>query len=383
MKKQSRNIFFKQFEIGKNTFDNPLIYTTLVLLLMGLGILFSASYYISFRDFQDPYYYIKKQGLWAFIGFFLLIFFSNIKYTFYQENAVYIFLLTLISLILVFIPGIGKSVDTHYGRNFNRWINLGLIQIQPSEFSKIAVPIYLSLIITRIRLTENFDNKKLFLPALIIVVMLILIVLEPAYGTTVEIIAIIGLLLFLSLKNIKIFFFSIIGITPLLYFLMVNVGYRKKRIDVWFNPYKYRFDEGHQLVSSFKSFFDGGLTGSPLSTSYSHKYLTYSHTDFILSSFVADFGFFGFLVLLFLFAILIFRGIYLIKRVQNMYAFFLGSGLIFLIGLQFLINTYVVTGLFPTTGISLPFVSYGGSSLITIMISIGIILNITKKENLN
>jgi cell division protein FtsW len=161
------------------------------------------------------------------------------------------------------------------------------------------------------------------------------------------------------------------------------VGYRKKRIDVWLNPYKYRFDEGHQLVSSFRSFAEGGFLGNPLSTGYSHRYLTYSHTDFVLSTFAEDYGFLGILILFSLFLTLITRSFILIRNINNHFGFMLGAGLITMISLQVIINAYVVTGIIPITGISLPFVSYGGSSLLTVMISMGILLNITRKEYLN
>lgn len=164
--------------------------------------------------------------------------------------------------------------------------------------------------------------------------------------------------------------------------LIYKVGYRKKRIEVWLDPYKYRYDEGHQLVSSFRAFNDGGWFGTNVSTGYSHRYLTYSHTDFVMATYVEDFGYIGFLFLFFLFIFLILRSFMLIRRVNEPFGFLLGVGIISMIGVQILINLFVVTGVFPITGISLPFVSYGGSSLLTVMLSLGILCNITRKENL-
>ena len=174
-----------------------------------------------------------------------------------------------------------------------------------------------------------------------------------------------------------------LSVLPLLAFLVFKVSYWRKRIDVWLNPYNDKDGDGFQLYSSFRAFMESGWFGNPLSTSHSHRSLPYNHTDFILATYVQDYGFIGFLVLILLFSLLLFRGFILIRKVQDPFGFLLGSGIILMLGIQTIINLYVVTGLFPITGISLPFLSYGGSSLLVIMCSLGILMNITRKENLN
>lgn len=375
---------FKKFwEVGKNPIDYPLVYTVFILLFFGLGILFSASSVTSQREFNEPYYYLKRQSIWVGISLIAFLVTIFIPFHFYQKYSLFAILFSLFLLVIVFIPGIGKSVETYYGRNFHRWINLGIIQFQPSELAKITVVIYLSSFLAKLRTIRVAGPKVYLYPGLLVGSLLVLIVVEPAFGTTLEILFVILALIFIDGFPIKKLILGIVSLLPLLALLVYNVGYRKKRIDVWLNPYKYRFDEGHQLVSSFRSFAEGGFLGNPLSTGYSHRYLTYSHTDFVLSTFAEDYGFLGILILFSLFLTLITRSFILIRNINNHFGFMLGAGLITMISLQVIINAYVVTGIIPITGISLPFVSYGGSSLLTVMISMGILLNITRKEYLN
>jgi cell division protein FtsW len=371
------------FSIGSNFIDLPALYTIIILQFIGLAILYSASTVTSLRDFNDPYMLVKKQSLWAGISLVVFFILLNVPYNILKKLALYSILFSIFLLILVFVPGLGRSVDTHYGRNFNRWVNLGIIQFQPSEFAKIAIMVYISHILVKYRTGENKELKFFLPPAVLISIAIALIIFEPAYGTSVEIILLIGLLFFLDGFPIGKLILFFLAIMPLLVMLIFNVGYRKKRIDVWLNPYKYRFDEGHQSVSSFRSFMEGGFFGNPLSTGYSHRYLTYSHTDFVLATYVEDYGLIGFILLTGLFFFLLLRFTLLLRRVSDPFGFLLGSGLLSIIAVQILVNMYVVTGIFPITGISLPFLSYGGSSLLTVMISLGILLNITKSENLS
>lgn len=282
-------------------------------------------------------------------------------------------------LILVFIPGVGKSVSTYYGRNFHRWIAIGPYQLQPSEVAKVAVLIYLSSLFQKLKSTP--DYKKLLIPALLLLTVIVLILIEPAFGTTLEILfVILGFIFLFGFPFRNLLAMGIVSL-PLIYVLIDRVGYRKKRVEVWLDPYRYRFDEGHQLVTSFRAFLDGGWFGNKLASGYAHRYLTYSHTDFVLATFVEDFGFSGF-DFYFLILLLLFRSFYLVQKVKDPFGFYLGAGILIILGTQFIINMFVVTGIFPITGISLPFVSYGGSSILIVLISLGILVNITRKENL-
>ncbi|WP_108973660.1 FtsW/RodA/SpoVE family cell cycle protein [Leptospira ryugenii] len=370
------------FSIGKRNIDLPFLYTIFLLFFLGIIIMFSASVIPAEREFSDPYYYLKKQLVWGIVAIFLFLCFVQIPYQFLLKIAFPLCLVSIILLISVFIPGLGKSVGTSYGRNFNRWIQIGGFQIQPSEFSKISVLLFLTTFF------QNFDPKKMIwnrkqvISVIVIFLILVLIVIEPAFGTTVEILTVIFFFIIITGFPIRRIILLFLAVLPLMFILVTQVGYRKKRLEIWLDPYKYRFDEGHQLVTSFRAFFDGGSFGTPIGSGYAHRYLAYSHTDFVLAAFVEDFGFIGFTVFFLVTLYLIYRIYNLLLRVKDKSGFYLGIGILLLLSFQFLINLYVITGLFPVTGISLPFFSYGGSSLLTIFILMGILANITQKGNL-
>ncbi|TGK06379.1 cell division protein FtsW [Leptospira fletcheri] len=363
-------------------FDLPTVGAVFLLLLFGICIMYSSSSVTAWRDFHDSEYFLKKQLLWACIGLAVFFFFANFPYRRLEKVALVGILLSILLLGLVFIPGVGKSVGTYYGRNFHRWIGIGPYQLQPSEIAKLAVVVYLSSMVSKWREKENREPKKFLVPGVLLLTVLVLILAEPAFGTTMEILFVV--LAFVFLFGFPIRSLLLVGLVslPLAYLLVDRVGYRKKRMEVWLDPYKFRFDEGHQLVTSFRAFLDGGWFGSKLASGYAHRYLTYSHTDFVLATFVEDFGFAGFLFFFGIVLFLLYRIYVLLKKVADPFGFYLGAGLLFILGTQFVINSYVVTGLFPITGISLPFMSYGGSSLLVVLAAFGILVNITRRENL-
>ncbi|TGM80716.1 FtsW/RodA/SpoVE family cell cycle protein [Leptospira bouyouniensis] len=370
------------FRFGSSRFDGPMLFFMFLLFGMGMIVMFSASVIPAEREFSDSYYYLKKQLLWGFLGLILFLIFCQIPYQFLVKWSFVLSLFSLILLVAVFIPGLGKSVGTSYGRSFNRWIQIAGFQIQPSEFSKISILLFSSYFFYNFDFKKINWNQKKIVSLVIIFLTLLLIVIEPAFGTTVELLLVLFFFVLLAGFPIKRLFILGASMIPLLLVLVTQVGYRKKRLEIWLDPYKFRFDEGHQLVTSFRAFFDGGSTGKAIGTGYAHRYLAYSHTDFVLSSFVEDFGFVGFLIFISIVLFLMVRIFFLLERTKDKLGFFLGSGILILFGFQTILNLFVVTGIVPVTGISLPFLSYGGSSLLTIFILFGILANITKRENL-
>ncbi|TGK34467.1 cell division protein FtsW [Leptospira gomenensis] len=367
---------------GRSSLDPLLVLTVFVLLFTGLCAMYSSSSITAWREFKDSEYFLKKQAVWSCIGLCFFFFFSLFPYRRLEKLAAFGMIAAIVLLILVFIPGVGKSVSTYYGRNFHRWIAIGPYQLQPSEVAKVAVLVYLASLFQKLKLESTPDYKKLIFPAALLLTVIVLILVEPAFGTTLEILfVILGFIFLFGFPFRNLLIAGIVSL-PLIYVLIDRVGYRKKRVEVWLDPYRYRFDEGHQLVTSFRAFLDGGWFGNKLAAGYAHRYLTYSHTDFVLATFVEDFGFIGFMVFISLILLLLFRSFYLIQKVQDPFGFYLGAGILIVLGTQFIINMFVVTGIFPITGISLPFVSYGGSSILIVLISLGILVNITRKENL-
>ncbi|TGL04302.1 cell division protein FtsW [Leptospira bouyouniensis] len=370
------------FRFGSSRFDGPMLFFMFLLFGIGMIVMFSASVIPAEREFSDSYYYLKKQLLWGFLGLILFLIFCQIPYQFLVKWSFVLSLFSLILLVAVFIPGLGKSVGTSYGRSFNRWIQIAGFQIQPSEFSKISILLFSSYFFYNFDFKKINWNQKKIVSLVIIFLTLLLIVIEPAFGTTVELLLVLFFFVLLAGFPIKRLFILGASMIPLLLVLVTQVGYRKKRLEIWLDPYKFRFDEGHQLVTSFRAFFDGGSTGKAIGTGYAHRYLAYSHTDFVISSFVEDFGFVGFLIFISIVLFLMVRIFFLLERTKDKLGFFLGSGILILFGFQTILNLFVVTGIVPVTGISLPFLSYGGSSLLTIFILFGILANITKRENL-
>ena len=369
-------------KIGENVQDRILISIIFLLAFTGIAVMFSASFSYGEREFDNAYFFFNRQIIWLIAGITLFVVFSQMDFRILDSMGIYLCFVTIFLLVLVFIPGLGKSVGTYYGRNFNRWIGIGPFQFQPSEFAKITVLIYLAGFFKDFKKTESINWKKFILPFSIISTILLLIVLEPSFGTTMEIFFVLVTMIYIAGFSFKKLSISIISILPLLFLLVDRVGYRRKRIDIWLDPYSYRYEEGHQLVSSYLAFKSGSIWGNDISAGYSHKYLPYGYTDFIISPFVEDFGFFGFCLLWSVILIFIFRSYLLIERINEPFGFYLGSGILSILSIQFLMNLFVVTGILPITGVSFPFFSYGGSSLISTFIFSGILVNITRKENL-
>lgn len=368
--------------IRKYEVDPLLVSLVYGLAFLGIGIVFSASYLSAERDFGDPLFFLKRQFLWLLIGLVAFFLVSQLEYRLLEGLGLFLSIVTLFFLVLVFVPGVGKSVGTYYGRNFHRWIGIGSFQIQPSEFAKITILVYLASFFAKVNFRSGIPWKQVLVPFTVVSLILLFIVLEPSFGTTMEILLVIIALVFLSGFSFYRLAVSGLSILPLLYLLVDRVGYRKKRIDIWLDPYSYRYEEGHQLVSSYQAFRSGSWWGGDIGAGYSHRYLPYAHTDFIASVYVEDFGFMGFLLLWVALVVFIVRCFLLLERIKDEFGFYLGSGILILLSTQFLMNLCVVTGLLPITGVSLPFFSYGGSSLITVFILCGILVNITRKENL-
>lgn len=372
----------KEIFHNRNQYDSYLLGLIFGFAFVGISVMFTASFQSSERDYSDAYFFLKRQSLWLLVGLIFFFLVSQIDFRLWESLGLFLCIVSIFFLILVFIPGLGKSVGTYYGRNFNRWIGIGSFQVQPSEFAKVTILIYLSSLLYKVNMSDRINWKKFIIPTLVIGSIVLLIVLEPSFGTTMEILFVTVALIFLS--GFSFLRLSLIGISilPLLYILVDRVGYRRKRLDIWLDPYSYRFEEGHQLVSSYQAFQSGSWFGNSVGSGYSHRYLPYAHTDFIASTFVEDYGFLGFALLLSALLFFIIRAFLLIERVQDGFGFFLGAGILILLSIQFIMNFFVVTGIIPITGVSLPFFSYGGSSLVTVFVLCGILVNITRKENL-
>ena len=353
-----------------------LIITVIFLSVFGIIMIYSASSIWAEYKFNDSFHFAKYQLIFFLISLIFMYIISKINYMFYYKYINIILLIAFILLIIVLIPGIGTI------RNGSRsWFSLGPISMQPSEFAKISLIIFLSKYLSKNQKVIN-DIKKGLLPVLsIILIFFALIILEPDMGSAMVIIITLILIIFTS--GVKLSFFTSIGIIGLigLTILIIIAPYRIKRIVSFINPWTDPLGSGYQIIQSLYAIGPGGLLGLGFGKSIQKQfYLPEPQTDFIFSIISEEFGFLGVLIITFLFGYLFYIIIKISLSQEELFAKYLSFGLGIQIIIQSLLNLCVVVGLIPVTGVTLPFLSYGGSSLLVSLTSIGIILNINKNK---
>ncbi len=338
-------------------------------------MIYSASSIWAEYKYNDSLKFLKLQFFFLLIGIIFLNIFSKIDYKKYLENSNKILLISFILLILVLIPGIGQI------RNGSRsWFGFGGLGVQPSEFMKLSLIIFTSKYLSK-NPKEVKNIKKGVFPILFITLLaFFLIMLQPDLGTGVIILISIVGLLFVSGVNMS--FFIKIGILGLLGLsgLIIAAPYRIKRIVSFINPWSDPLGSGFQSIQSLYAIGPGGLLGMGLFNSIQkHFYLPEPQTDFIFSIISEELGILGILIVSILFITIFYRCIKIALNTNDLFGKYLVFGITFQLAFQTILNLSVVVGLVPITGVTLPFLSYGGSSLITTMISMGIILNISRK----
>ena len=337
-------------------------------------MIYSASYVWAEYKFDDPYKFLKSQAIFLLIGYIIMYIVSKIDYRKYYPKSNIIFGICFILLILVLIPGIGTV------RNGSRsWFGIGGFGIQPSEFTKLGLIIFTSKYLSKNN-KELRDIKKGVLPILLVLFSIFgLIMLQPDFGTGVVIVVSIIVVLFVS--GVKMGFFVKIGILGLIgiVVLIIIAPYRMERIVSFLNPWSDPLGSGFQIIQSLYAIGPGGLLGLGLGNSIQkHFYLPEPQTDFIFSIISEEFGFMGVLIVSTLFITIIYQGIKVSIKCEDSFGKYLSFGIIFSLAFQTLLNLMVVVGLIPVTGVTLPFLSYGGSSLLITLISMGIVLNISR-----
>lgn len=353
------------------TVDFLLLSTALILAGVGLVMVYSSSMYLSMDEVGDGMYYFKKQSLRLLIGLIMMMFFTKLNYRGYAKFGLFLLVAGFVMLGVLLFQKYTQD------RGVARWLSFGRVAFQPSEIMKVIIIIYLSSSIAfmgeRLR-----DFKKGFLPLLcVIIVTFALVVLEPDFGTSGLILVIGFSVLFVGrakLLHLMIVTLPVIGVMGL---IIKTVPYMQKRVDLFLNP-----EGGYQIKQSIISIGSGGIFGVGLGNStQKFLFLPEHHTDFVFSIFAEEVGLLGTTILLMLMFLYVLRGFKIARQAPDMFGFLLASGLSMMIGMQILINIGVATRLLPTTGMTLPFISYGGSSLILSFIATGILLNISKQGN--
>jgi len=361
----------------KNQIDFILCLSIVILVFVGCIMVYSSSQIIAEFRFDDQFKFIKQQGLFAILGLGIMYVITKVNYSFYKKHANLIFIVSLLLLILVLIPGLGVV------RGGSRsWFKIGSFQIQPSEFMKIGLVIFIAKYIDNSdKLMKQFVKGFVF-PALLILIVFAVIMLQPDFGTGFVLLVTCFCMLFVSGTNLRVyiylFFVGVLGIVG----LIISAPYRLKRIYSFLNPWEDPLGSGFQIIQSLYAIGPGGFFGFGfLNSRQKHFFLPEPQTDFIFSIIAEELGFLGVSLVIFLYATIFLRGIKIALNTNDTFAKFLCFGLIFQITIQTLINLMVVSGLIPVTGVTLPLLSYGGSSLITTLISLGIVLNISRSVN--
>ena len=350
--------------------DKPLFITIIITCIYGIIMIYSASSIWAEYKFNDKYHYVILQSTFFIIGLILMRSVSKINYKYYLEKSNTILLICFILLILVLIPGIGTV------RNGSRsWFGIGGFGIQPSEFMKLA------LIIHNNPKSMRSVTKGAFPILLITMLAFFLIMLQPDFGTGTILVMSIIAMLFISGVDFSFFIkIGMIGIVGVV-LLIIAAPYRMERIVSFLNPWNDPLGTGFQAIQSLYAIGPGGLFGMGFGNSIQkHFYLPEPQTDFIFSIISEELGIIGIISVTILFLIIILRSIKISIKSPDLFARFLSFGIIFQLSFQTLLNLAVVVGLVPVTGVTLPFFSYGGSSLLITMISMGIILNISRNS---
>jgi cell division protein FtsW len=353
--------------------DKLLFTATLVLVCTGVVMVYSASAVWAMDRADDQYLFLFKQLTWAVIGLSLVPVLMHIDYRTYREPVVIWTALAIVGFLLVAVL-FGRPV-----KGATRWLHLGGLGIQPSELAKIAIIIFVAALLERRMDRVNEPSHALLPIALVVGGAVGLILLQPDLGTAAAILTITGAMIFAAGISYQYLLGLGLAALPALYFLIMRSEYRRRRIFSFLDPWADPLNDGFQIIQSFIAVGTGGIFGRGLMDGVQKLfYLPEPHNDFIYSVIGEELGLIGTTVVLLCFCVITWRGLRASFRAPDRFGAFLALGLTMMVSFQAFFNMSVVLGLLPTKGIPLPFVSYGGSSLLINMIGIAVLLNISQ-----
>lgn len=346
-----------------------------ILTILGTIFIYSASNYSAKATYGDQFYFVKKQIIGVFLGLIIMLFLTFINYEKLKKLATPLAIISLILLSILFVPGVGVK---SYGAT--RWISFGAFTIQPSEIAKFSLILYSAKYFS--------DNPvkilkfKGILPVLIYGGLLcVLIMLEPNMSITVCVASILLTMIFVGGVRIKHLLFIILPMLVLLVLLILIEPYRLKRLFAFLNPWSNPKGEGYQLLQSLYALGSGGWFGVGLFNSrQKYAFLPFAESDFILSVIGEEIGFVGLLLFFTLLFAIIYKGLKIASKSKDVFGFMLSIGISMIFGIQVLVNALVVTGSIPPTGLSLPLVSSGNTSIIVFMAEMGVLINVSKNK---
>ncbi|MBI5238224.1 MAG: putative lipid II flippase FtsW [Deltaproteobacteria bacterium] len=347
--------------------------------LMGVGIVMvsSTSYIMAVKRFGDGHFFVKRHLIYAIAGLAALLIAAKVPYAVYRKAAYPVLVLAAIFLVCIYIPGVGFTAG-----GARRWIRLGPLSFQPSEPARLAVIFFLAYsLAAKAGRIKGFSTG--FLPNMLIPGVIIgLVVLEPDLGTAATLAMLVLIMNFIGGVRLRYLLGMLLMALPLVYLIINKFAYMMTRILVFLDPWKDPSGRGFQMVQSFLAFGSGGIWGVGLGESKQKLfYLPEAHTDFILSVIGEEFGLIGVAVVIALYGVFLVCGIRIAMKAKDLHGTYLALGITLMVVLQAAVNMAVVTGLLPPKGLTLPFISYGGTSLIVNMAAVGILLNIYIVEN--
>ena len=352
-----------------------LLMVTLILIAIGIVMIYSSTAIYGWEKFKDSAYFLKRHLIFVFTGAVFAVLVMAIDYRVLAKYAKLVVLFSIFLLVLLHFPGISREIS-----GAKRWFRLFGFSFQPSEFANLSVIIYTAAFLSRKGVSRMERFSIGFLPAILVLgIVCLLILIQPDLGTVVALSLVVFIMLFVSGAKIRYLLYIGIAAMPFLYLLIFSVPYRRQRIMAFLNPWADPLGSGFQLIQSQVALGSGGLLGKGLGKSIQKlSYLPAGHTDFIFSIIGEELGLLATLVVVGLFVIFFMYGCRIVKYAQDSFGAFLSLGIVCLIAIKAVINIGVSVGVFPTKGLPLPFISYGGSSLIFDMIGVGLLLNVAR-----
>lgn len=353
--------------------DTTLLLLAVTLSCLGVVMVYSSSSIMAAERYSDGFYFLKRQGAYALVGFMMMAGAIYFDYQYWRKLAIPLLLGSMVLLILLFVPGLGVKAG-----GAARWLRVSGLTLQPVELVKLGLVLYLAHSLTRKK--EKIRSFKLgFVPYMLVIgVLLGLLLKQPDLGSAIIVSGVAMSMLFVAGIRWRYAIPVVLAALPCIYFLVMNVEYRRRRIMAFLDPWDDPYDTGFQIIQSLVAFGSGGALGKGLGVGQQKLfYLPEAHTDFIFSVVGEELGMIGVLVISAMFLILVHRGICIALNTSEPFGKHLAFGLSLLLGLEAFVNIAVCMGLLPTKGLALPFISYGGTSLVVSLLAVGILLNIS------
>lgn len=355
-----------------------LLIISFILTLTGMIFIYSASSVFALEKFGSSFYFLKKQFIYLIPAIISFIFFATVSLTWLRKYSSLLFIISLFFTVLTLIPYFGVKLH-----GSNRWLNLFGFGFQPSEFLKFFLLIYIGYFLEKKE--KNITSLlNSYIPFLIILGINFLVLLkQPDFGSVVTIFTTALILFFIAEFKLSHLFITLLVTLPAGVFLILTKSYRLNRILIFLNPWSDPLGRGFQIIQSLIAIGSGNIWGVGISNSkQKFFYLPMQHTDFVFSIIAEEIGFIGSSLLIFLFFLFLLFGLRVALKLENSFAFFTTLGFVVLVSLQAVINFMVTSGLLPTKGLGLPFVSYGGTALIALYCMLGLICNFAKEQGM-